>query len=57
MPGLGFWAVKQVVPLFHFYKDGQLVESFATRERTKILEAICKHTGLRTEDVAIPRKV
>ncbi|KAL2649765.1 hypothetical protein R1flu_017893 [Riccia fluitans] len=36
----------KVVPLFQFYKDGVLVESFATREKTKILEAICKHTSL-----------
>lgn len=46
----------RVVPLFHFYKDGQLVESFATREKTKILETICKHTGLQQEDVAIPKQ-
>ncbi|KAL3702224.1 hypothetical protein R1sor_020246 [Riccia sorocarpa] len=36
----------KVVPLFHFYKDGILVESFPTREKTKILHAICKHTNL-----------
>lgn len=33
----------QVVPLFHFYKDGELVESFPTRDKAKILETIYKH--------------
>lgn len=36
----------KVVPLFHFYKDGQLLEAFPTREKTKILEAICKHASV-----------
>ncbi|KAG6547413.1 hypothetical protein Mapa_010861 [Marchantia paleacea] len=39
----------KVVPLFHFYKDGVLVESFPTREKGRILEAICKHTELTLE--------
>eukprot|EP00250_Pteridium_aquilinum_P008341 c17865_g1_i1 orf=136-846(+) len=33
----------KVVPLFHFYKNGQLLESFPTREKTKILETIQKY--------------
>ncbi|KAI5063463.1 hypothetical protein GOP47_0022010 [Adiantum capillus-veneris] len=33
----------KVVPLFHFYKDGQLLESFPTREKTKILETIQRY--------------
>ncbi|BBM98059.1 hypothetical protein MPTK1_1g10500 [Marchantia polymorpha subsp. ruderalis] len=41
----------KVVPLFHFYKDGVLVESFPTREKGKILDAICKHTELTLEDL------
>jgi hypothetical protein len=36
----------QVVPLFHFYKGGELVESFPTREKTKILTTIYKHLDL-----------
>ncbi|KAG6551393.1 hypothetical protein Mapa_007039 [Marchantia paleacea] len=36
----------KVVLLFHFYKDGVLVESFPTREKGRILEAICKHMEL-----------
>ncbi|CAM6128729.1 unnamed protein product [Calypogeia fissa] len=47
----------RAVPLFHFYKEGQLVESFATREKTKILQAICRHTGLELDDIPIPREV
>lgn len=33
----------KVVPLFHFYKDGELVESFPTRDKARILETIYKH--------------
>ncbi|KAG0630472.1 hypothetical protein M758_1G180500 [Ceratodon purpureus] len=33
----------KLVPLFHFYKNGELVESFPTRDKAKILEAIYKH--------------
>jgi len=36
----------KVVPLFHFYKGGELVESFPTREKTKILTTIYKHLDL-----------
>ncbi|GMH23233.1 hypothetical protein Nepgr_025076 [Nepenthes gracilis] len=30
----------RVVPLFHFYKDGVLLEAFPTRDKEKIIEAI-----------------
>lgn len=40
----------KVVPLFHFYKDGQLLESFPTREKTKILETIQKYLSLTSKD-------
>lgn len=40
----------KVVPLFHFYKDGQLLESFPTREKTKILETIQKHLSSSSKD-------
>ncbi|GAB2228323.1 hypothetical protein Droror1_Dr00010158 [Drosera rotundifolia] len=33
----------KVVPLFHFYKGGVLVESFATRDKEKIAEAINRY--------------
>jgi thioredoxin-like negative regulator of GroEL len=35
----------KVVPLFHFYKDGVLVESFATRDKERIISAIAKYTS------------
>ena len=35
----------KVVPLFHFYKDGVLVESFATRDKERIIAAIAKYTS------------
>lgn len=35
----------RVVPLFHFYKDEELVESFPTRDKAKIVDAIYKHIG------------
>lgn len=34
------------VPMFKFYKAGLEVESFATREKTRIAEAISRHTSL-----------
>ncbi|XP_037480128.1 thioredoxin-like 4, chloroplastic [Triticum dicoccoides] len=34
----------KVVPLFHFYKAGVLVESFATRDKDRITAAIAKYT-------------
>lgn len=33
----------KAVPLFHFYKDGVLVESFPTRDKERILAAIEKY--------------
>lgn len=35
----------QAVPLFHFYKDGQLVEAFNTRDKQRILDTINKHVN------------
>ncbi|KAF7012558.1 hypothetical protein CFC21_026738 [Triticum aestivum] len=35
----------KVVPLFHFYKAGVLVESFATRDKDRITAAIAKYTS------------
>uniref|UniRef100_A0A5B7BW14 Thioredoxin-like 4, chloroplastic n=1 Tax=Davidia involucrata TaxID=16924 RepID=A0A5B7BW14_DAVIN len=34
----------KAVPLFHFYKDGTLLEAFATRDKDRIDEAILKYT-------------
>ncbi|KAK9792735.1 hypothetical protein WJX73_001490 [Symbiochloris irregularis] len=39
----------KVVPSFYFYKGGQLVDQFATRDRQRIAAAINKHLG---DDVA-----
>lgn len=36
----------KVVPLFHFYKNGELVESFPTRDKKKILETIYKYLDI-----------
>ncbi|KAL6899267.1 hypothetical protein ACP4OV_005925 [Aristida adscensionis] len=36
----------KVVPLFQFYKDGEMVESFATRDKDRIIAAIRKYTSL-----------
>lgn len=33
----------KTVPLFHFYKNGILVEAFATRDKEKITEAVYKY--------------
>ncbi|KAK9755135.1 hypothetical protein RND81_01G004900 [Saponaria officinalis] len=33
------------VPLFHFYKNGILLEAFATRDKERITEAIAKYTS------------
>ncbi|KAH9609961.1 hypothetical protein KSS87_007109 [Heliosperma pusillum] len=33
------------VPLFHFYKNGVLLEAFATRDKERITEAIDKYTS------------
>ncbi|XP_047077647.1 thioredoxin-like 4, chloroplastic [Lolium rigidum] len=39
----------KVVPLFHFYKDGVLVESFATRDKERIIATIAKYTSPESE--------
>ncbi|XP_047320019.1 thioredoxin-like 4, chloroplastic [Impatiens glandulifera] len=33
------------VPLFHFYKDGVLLEAFPTRDKKRILDAIVKYSN------------
>lgn len=40
----------RVVPLFHFYKDGVLLEAFPTRDKQKIIGAIQKYTTPITQD-------
>ncbi|MCL7045217.1 hypothetical protein MKW94_013814 [Papaver nudicaule] len=35
----------KAVPLFHFYKDGVLLEAFATRDKERILAAIRKYSS------------
>ncbi|OEL22220.1 Thioredoxin-like 4, chloroplastic [Dichanthelium oligosanthes] len=40
----------KIVPLFHFYKDGVLVESFATRDKERIIAAIRKYTSAEPDD-------
>ncbi|GAB4852148.1 hypothetical protein Ancab_016338 [Ancistrocladus abbreviatus] len=40
----------KVVPLFHFYKDGVLLEAFPTRDREKITEAILRYTSAVSRD-------
>lgn len=37
------FALMQSVPLFHFYKNGVLLEAFATRDKERILAAILKY--------------
>lgn len=39
----------KAVPLFHFYKNGNLVDAFPTRDKNKLLAAICKHTSKSVE--------
>ncbi|XP_058097145.1 thioredoxin-like 4, chloroplastic [Magnolia sinica] len=39
------------VPLFHFYKNGVLLEAFPTRDKERIVAAILKYTGLTPEDL------
>ncbi|KAL8513917.1 hypothetical protein ACS0TY_013153 [Phlomoides rotata] len=39
------------VPLFHFYKNGALLEAFATRDKERILAAILKYTGSAPQQV------
>ncbi|GAQ92843.1 hypothetical protein KFL_011640010 [Klebsormidium nitens] len=39
----------KVVPLFHFYKGGKLVDSFATRDKNRLLATIYRHTNRESE--------
>jgi thioredoxin-like negative regulator of GroEL len=39
----------KVVPMFQFYKDGVLVDSFATRDKERIVAAIQKYTSPEPE--------
>ncbi|KAL5189712.1 Thioredoxin-like 4, chloroplastic [Glycine soja] len=41
----------RAVPLFHFYKDGVLLEAFPTRDKDRILAAILKYSSLEAEDI------
>ncbi|KAJ1397392.1 Thioredoxin-like superfamily [Sesbania bispinosa] len=41
----------RAVPLFHFYKDGILLEAFPTRDKDRIIEAILKYSSLEAEDI------
>ncbi|XP_019155834.1 PREDICTED: thioredoxin-like 4, chloroplastic [Ipomoea nil] len=38
------------VPLFHFYKNGVLLEAFPTRDKERILSAILKYSGSSPQD-------
>ncbi|KAJ7966624.1 Thioredoxin [Quillaja saponaria] len=40
----------KTVPLFHFYKNGGLLESFPTRDKERIIEAILKYTNIAPQD-------
>ena len=35
----------RAVPLFMFWKGGEVIEQFATRERVRVAEAINKHAA------------
>lgn len=37
----------RTVPLFHFYRNGTLLEAFPTRDKERIIEAILKYTSPR----------
>ncbi|GER51181.1 thioredoxin [Striga asiatica] len=41
----------RTVPLFHFYKNGFLLEAFPTRDKKRILEAILKYTAPASQEV------
>ncbi|KAK6160706.1 hypothetical protein DH2020_004087 [Rehmannia glutinosa] len=41
----------RTVPLFHFYKNGVLLEAFPTRDKERILEAILKYTASASQEV------
>ncbi|CAK7347550.1 unnamed protein product [Dovyalis caffra] len=40
----------KTVPLFHFYKNGVLLESFPTRDKERIIGAILKYTSFAAQD-------
>lgn len=40
----------KVVPSFYFFKDGKLVDHFATRDKQRIASAINKHVGHEVAD-------
>ncbi|CAL8465367.1 g4903 [Coccomyxa elongata] len=40
----------RAVPLFYFFKNGEVVEKFATRERRRIAKAINTHAGYEVLD-------
>ncbi|WVZ74947.1 hypothetical protein U9M48_023060 [Paspalum notatum var. saurae] len=46
----------KVVPLFHFYKNGELVEEFATRDKERIIAAIQKYTSVEPEPEGEPQE-
>ncbi|KAL0314852.1 UNVERIFIED_CONTAM: Thioredoxin-like 4, chloroplastic [Sesamum angustifolium] len=41
----------RTVPLFHFYKNGVLLEAFPTRDKERVLEAILKYTASAPQEV------
>ncbi|PSS31424.1 Thioredoxin-like [Actinidia chinensis var. chinensis] len=41
----------KAVPLFHFYKNGVLLEAFPTRDKERIIAAILKYTAPVSQDV------
>ncbi|KAI4316704.1 hypothetical protein L6164_024659 [Bauhinia variegata] len=41
----------KTVPLFHFYKNGVLLEAFPTRDKDRILAAILKYSSLEPQDI------
>ena len=42
----------RAVPQFDFYKGGQLVDRFATRDKARIAEAINRHAGEGTVELS-----
>ncbi|PRQ50947.1 putative thioredoxin-like protein [Rosa chinensis] len=45
------WIKIKTVPLFHFYKDGVLLEAFPTRDEERITVAIRKYTSPATSEL------
>ncbi|ERN00622.1 hypothetical protein AMTR_s00091p00126620 [Amborella trichopoda] len=41
----------RAVPLFHFYKNGKLLEAFPTRDKERIVAAILKYTSLTPQNL------